>query len=50
MIRYYLGLDASQLTKQEWADKVAFLMDIRKRESENKEINKQLDIFRSYYQ
>ena len=48
MILYYLGLDASQLSKQEWAEKVAFLTDIRKREGDNKEINEQLNLFRTY--
>ena len=48
MILYYLGLDASQLSEQQWAEKVAFLIDIRKRESENKEINEQLNLFRTY--
>jgi hypothetical protein len=31
-LRYYLGVDASQLTDNEWASAVVHLAEIRKRE------------------
>jgi hypothetical protein len=35
-LQYYMGIKADELTDEQWSNKVAFLIDIRKKEAAEK--------------